>query len=619
MCGIAGFVGTGNRSLIAAMAAAIAHRGPDGEGLLTDENARVFLAHRRLAIIDPNGGAQPLSNEDGKVTVVFNGEIYNHRDLREQLLARGHRFATDHCDTEVLVHGWEEWGEELPARLNGMFAFAIWDQRRNLLFLARDRFGKKPLYVADTPQALVFGSEISALLLHPAVSQDQDRLALKKYFAYGFMPAPYTRYRAIRKLPGGHWLRVDLGSGERHQQCYWRFAVDPDMDMAHRPIEDLAEELRHHFVQAVGRRLESDVPLGALLSGGIDSSAVVWAMSQHVPAQQIQTFAMGFTEPSYDESIHAQAMADHVGSRHHLDMCKLDAARSDLVPLLSRLDEQICDPSILPTWLVCRFARRHVTVALSGDGGDELFAGYDPFMALLPTRLWRSLTPASAQPFFARLAGLLPKSDANMSLDFKVRRWLQGAGEHPACWIPAWMAPLTVAEISRLFGERTTAEELYSEAIAVWDGCSSNHPVDRGLDYFTRLYLQDDILVKADRASMLNGLELRSPFLDNDVVAFAARLPRQFKLHRGQRKRLLKLAFAEQLPQSVLGRRKKGFGMPISAWLRDLEPPTPGQLPDLDEAWLTQRWALHRSRQADYRLALFGWLALANHHSGGQP
>jgi asparagine synthase (glutamine-hydrolysing) len=614
VCGIAGFVGRGDAAVLAAMAASIAHRGPDGAGSLIDETARVFLAHRRLAILDPTRGAQPLGNEDGSVVVVFNGEIYNHHELRRTLIERGHRFVTDHCDTEVLVHGWEEWGEDLPGRLDGMFAFALWDRRRHLLFLARDRFGKKPLYYAAGRDSFVFGSELTALMRHPAVEDTADRLALKKLFAYGFIPAPLTRYRAVRKLPGGHWLRYDLGDGGLEQREYWRFRLAPDPALARRGLDDLADELRALFSDAVARRLESDVPLGALLSGGVDSSAVVWAMAQHLPPERIETFAMGFDEPSFDESAYAQTMAEAVGSRHHRDLCRLEEARDGLVPLLSRLDEPIADSSVLPTWRVCRFAAGRVKVALTGDGGDELFAGYDPFLALAPTRAWRAVVPGAVSGWCAGLAGHLPRSDANMSLDFKIRRWLGGVRAAPACWIPTWMAPLALDEIARLFGEPAPAEEVYAEALAAWDEAGADHPVDRALEYFTRLYLQDDILVKSDRASMLNGLELRSPFLDAAVVDFAARLPRRFKLHRGERKRLLKRAFAGRVPDSLLRRRKKGFGMPIGAWLRRLAPPPAGRLPDLDESWLAARWERHRRNESDERLALFCWLALA--HAG---
>jgi asparagine synthase (glutamine-hydrolysing) len=618
VCGIAGFVGAGDEGVLAAMCDTIVHRGPDGRGSFADRSRQVYLGHLRLAVLDIDGGAQPMWNETETVCVVFNGEIYNHRDLRDQLIARGHRFASDHSDTEVLVHGYEEWGTELPGRLNGMFAFAIYDLNRGRLFLARDRFGEKPLFYASTGCFFAFGSELRAVLAHPKVPREIDPVALQKFYAHCFFPTPHTPYRAIRKLPGGHWLDLEVRSGDMAVHGYWKFDILDDNPGDNE--EKLAEELRSLVSQAVKRRLESDVPLGILLSGGLDSSTILACAAEYLSPANIQTFCIGFSEPSFDESAHAQRMASFVGARHHSDLCNLDQSLRSLSEILTEIGEPIGDGSLLPTYLVCAFARKHVTVALSGDGGDELFAGYDPLQAVAPSCTYQRFVPKVLHPAFRFLAGRLPLSDRNMSFDFKIQRWLRGVGYPPPFWIPIWMAALAPDEIAELFHAELNIEDLYSEVLTVWEQCESKDVFDRSLVYFTTFYLQDDILAKTDRASMRSALELRTPFLDNDVVEFARRLPARLKLRNGQRKYLLKKAFEPILPPEVTQRRKKGFGIPLSRWLREL--PLPQDLttvPAVDAGVIRQRWLRHRARQEDNRHAVWCWMALHYFLAGNPP
>ncbi len=609
MCGIAGFVGTGDRADIERMTRAIAHRGPDDEQFHTDDVNRLFFGFRRLSVLDHAGGRQPMQSADGDLTLIFNGEIYNHRELRRDLESRGHRFTSNHADTEVLLHGYREWRDQLPIRLNGMFAFAIHDRANDRLFLARDRFGEKPLFVYRAPGLFAFASELPALTAHPAINRTWSVTALQKYFAYGYFPAPHTPYAGIEKLAAGRCLAFQLSTGAVSQSSFWTFRLHPDHTL--RDEHDLAAELRDHLSTAVARRLQADVPLGFLLSGGLDSSAIVSLAASHLGAANLDTFNIAFDEPSYDESGHARRVADHVGTRHHVQPCKVGQMRTALPTLLSRIAEPLGDASILPTHQVCAFARQHVTVALTGDGGDELFAGYDPFRALTIARAYHRITPHGLHRWIARLVGRLPKSDRNMSLDFKLRRTLRGLDYRPALWNPVWMAPLAPDEIADLFTTRVDPEELYAEAIAAWSACDSDDVVDRTAEFFTRLYLQDDILTKSDRASMTESLELRAPFLDNDLVDFAARLPARFKVRHGQTKRILKAAMANDLPADIIARPKKGFGIPLSAWLRDLAPPAPtaSGLP-LDEDWLRRRWSEHRDRRADWRHALWCWMTL---------
>ena len=611
MCGIAGFLGDGRREHLVAMTRALSHRGPDDEGFHVDEEHRAFLGFRRLAVIDPAGGQQPMWNEDGSVCVIFNGEIYNQAELRAELEQRGHRFRTDHSDTEVLVHGYEQWGAGLSVRLNGMFAFVVWDRTRKRLFAARDRFGEKPFYYSSQPGLFLFGSELSALARHPRFDRTLDQRSLQKFFAYGYLPAPNTIYRRARKLPAGCHLTVDLVTQKVVEARYWRFCIEAEADAPAGRDATLAEELRALIDRAVARRLVSDVPLGIFLSGGVDSSAILGFAARHRPAAGLDTFTIGFDEPSFDESGPAREVARAIGSHHHEKILSLGAARDAMDRVLAGLDEPLGDPSVLPTHLLSSFARETVTVALSGDGGDELFAGYDPFAALRPAQWYSRLVPTPVHLLLRRSAGLLPVSVKNMSLDFKLRRALTGLSYPPHLWNPVWMAPVEPDLMASLFEAPLDAEELYSEAIEMWDQSASPSLVDRTLEFFTNLYLPDDILTKVDRAAMSVSLESRAVFLDNDIVEFCRRLPHGYKLRNGQRKYLLKKAVAGVVPEAVLARRKKGFGIPLARWLREVPAVPPlAPVPGIRMPWVADRWRSFRAGRTDERLFLWSWASL---------
>ena len=610
MCGICGFAGKGSRADLARMTAALVHRGPDGEGYFVDETARIFLGHRRLAIVDIAGGDQPMWNEDGQIGVVFNGEIYNHAELRAELEGKGHRFVSDHSDTEVLVHGYEEWGKDLPARLNAMFAFAILDLSRRELFLARDRFGEKPLYYCARPGLFAFASELKALASHGAVPRAMDPTSLQKFFAYGYLPAPRSMLEGTAKLPGGHWLSFDLDSGALRVRSYWQFALEPDFALTEKDEPRLVDECAALLQQAAKRRLMSDVPLGIFLSGGLDSSSILASLGNVLPPASISTFTIGFDEPSFDESEPARIVARHVGTKHHERHFDLATAR-DLIPsVLSRFDEPLGDSSLLPTYLLSASTREKVTVALSGDGGDELFAGYDPFLAIGPAELYSRLMPRIGHGLLCRLADLMPISHANMSLDFKLRRSLMGLSHPASMWLPVWMAPLDPKEAIELFESPVRADEVYSEAIALWERNPRRPPVDRALEFFTQFYLQDDILMKVDRAAMMCSLETRAVFLDNDLVDFCQRLPTQFKLRGSERKYLLKKVARRLLPAKIVDRKKKGFGIPLAKWLQEVpvDPPLV-RLPGMRTDYARRAFVKHRSGAADHRLFLWSWLA----------
>lgn len=611
MCGIAGFFGEGGRNILSMMTKALQHRGPDNEDFFIDEAEGVFLGHRRLSILDLAGGNQPMSNETGTIIVVFNGEIYNHRQLRSQIEKLGHRFRTDHSDTEVLVHGYKQWGAELPQHLNGMFAFVVLDRLRNKALLARDRFGEKPLFFSAQPNAFVFASEVKTARLHPSVGNlSLSPLALRKYFGYGFFPAPLTPYQGLYKLPHGHVLELDLTDRTWQMKSYWHYSILSEAAPPGTP-QQWAEEVEHLLVNAVKSRMESDVPLGVFLSGGIDSSAILSAAAESKTQRDLQAFSIGFQEPSYDESLFASTMAKHVGAKHLLEICNLQTAHEALPELLTLMDEPLGDSSILPTYLLCRFAAQHVRVALSGDGGDELFGGYDPFRILTKAHLYHRLVPTPIHQVIAMLASKLPVSDRNMSFQFKLNRGLRGLNKPPSLWNPMWLGLSSPTEFSEIFAEPIDLELIYSEAIEAWDNSKAINLIDRSMEFYANFYLPDGVLVKSDRASMLNSLEVRAPFLDNDLVEFARRLPTHVKLRHGKTKWILRQAMQQRLPTSLLERPKKGFGMPITTWLRQM--PTPKNLPQpfgLDTTVMQRMWTEHVTRKRDRRGIMWGWLTL---------
>jgi asparagine synthase (glutamine-hydrolysing) len=567
VCGICGVVDSAapvDTAVLRRMTATLGHRGPDDEGYYLPDpgpaGPAVGLGFRRLAIIDVEGGHQPLANEDGSVWAMLNGEIYNFAALRDRLEAGGHVFTT-RCDTETIAHLYEEHGVDLLAHLNGMFALAVWDARRGRLLLARDRMGEKPLYFAAASGRLLFASELKALLQHPACPRGLDPAALERYLALEYVPTPHSIVAGIRKLPAGH--RLVCERGRVTVERYWdlRFG-GPDR----RPEGELAEELRERLREAVRLRLVSDVPLGAFLSGGIDSSSVVALMCEAVPAGRVETFSIGFTERSFDESEHARRVARHFGTDHHEEVFTPRALLDLLPQVADGLDEPFADPSVLPTHLLSRFTRSRVTVALGGDGGDELLAGYPTFPAEAVARRYH-LPAAVHRAVVAALAERLPVSTANFSLDFKVKRFLRGVAAPPPIRHQLWLGAFSPAEQRRLLVAHAGTDP-YRDAVDLYEREAGGDWVERLIYLYCRTYLQDDILVKVDRASMLASLEVRAPFLDHTLVEFLARVPSRLKLRRLTTKYLLKRALASRLPPGVAGRPKQGFGIPVAEWLK---------------------------------------------------
>ncbi|GAK51950.1 asparagine synthase (Glutamine-hydrolyzing) [Candidatus Moduliflexus flocculans] len=567
ICGIANYLETEavEERLLISMRDALTHRGPDDSGLFVD--GRVGLGHRRLSIIDLSTGVQPIHNEDSSCWIVFNGEIYNYRALRKELEQAGHRFYTN-TDTEIILHLYEQEGEKMLQKLNGMFAFCIWDRPQQTLFLARDRLGKKPLYYTLNSSAFLFGSELKALLRHPSVSREIDFFSLSKYLTYEYVPAPHTLIRGVQKLKPGHSLTYRVQTHELSTKKYWDIPIAEDA-IAYMSEESYVEELLQLLREAVrDRLLSSDVPVGIFLSGGLDSSTIA-ALACEV-SQQVKTFTIGFDEASFDESRYANQVADVLGTDHHVDVLDIRKAHTLLPDIMNYLDEPIGDASIIPTYLLSRFTAQHVKVALGGDGGDELFAGYPTFQALRMIHYY-NIFPPEIRNIFHRAAAKLPVSHKNISFDFKIKQLLRGTGVSHEIMFFRWMGSFNEREKKALFHpdlqNAIAHENPYSDLLDYVRESNLYETFERVLYLMTKLYLQDDILVKVDRATMANSLEARAPLLDTRFVEFAAKLPTQYKLHRLTTKYLLKKAALKVLPKEIVYRKKKGFGIPVAKWI----------------------------------------------------
>jgi asparagine synthase (glutamine-hydrolysing) len=611
MCGICGMAVAGRGAVadleaVKRMNGRLVHRGPDSEGLFHEGG--VALAMRRLSIIDLEHGDQPISNEDGTVTVVQNGEIYNYRELRGELERRGHRFAT-HSDTEVLVHLYEEYGDQFVERLRGMFAIALWDARERRLLLARDRFGIKPLYYRDVRGTLSFASELKAMLEQPGFSRQIDPQAVAAYLAFNSIPAPLTVFAEARKLPAGT-LAV-WRDGKLSLTRYARPEPVPAGETRRRPAGELAAELRETLRDSVRAHLVADVPVGVLLSGGVDSAGLA-ALASGEQAEPVKTFSVGFEEASFDELDRARLVAERYRTEHHEVVLRPDAV--ELLPkLVEAFDEPFGDSSALPTYLVSELAAGEVKVALSGEGGDELFGGYYTYVAdLLAPRIGR--LAALAAPLIERL----PSSDGKVSFDYKAKRFARGAALPPLGRHHAWKEIFSRQLQASLLGGRDPGwdpvdvyRERYAETVGA-EALARLQDVDLGI------YLVDDLLVKTDRSSMAHSLELRVPFLDNEVATMALGLATPLKVRGLAKKRLLRQALAPLLPKEILRGPKQGFSIPVAAWLRGPLQPFAREVLSADslsrQGWLdpgtvTGLLDRHCAGQEDLSRQLWGLIA----------
>lgn len=580
MCGIVGIASPESRPVDAGvlrnMCDAIVHRGPDDEGYYVNHApetgsesrvegmASVGLGMRRLAIIDLSTGKQPIHNEDKTVWVVLNGEIYNYGDLRKELEAKGHRFYTQ-SDTEAIVHAYEEYGDDVPKHLRGMFAFALWDDKRQRLLIARDRVGKKPLLYAVAGDELVFASEFQAMLRHPGVSREVNEAAISHYLSFLCVPAPLTAFADIRKLEPGHILIWQ--NGEVEIRRYWSLDFKNKTEIGEREAGTRVVDLLRDAVRV---RLMSDVPLGAFLSGGIDSSAVVALMSE-LSTERVKTFSIGFDEQEFNEISHARRVAERFGTDHHEFIVTPNAI--EILPTIVRhYGEPYADSSAIPTYYLAKMTRQHVTVALNGDGGDECFAGYERYAAMRIADRYHHLPRLLREQVVEPALGAMPEVQSSRSRLGKARRFLdvmgRPAGERYLRWTSAISDELKAELCTAEFVFRTRTAKAISYVQPWFEGNGEIDVVDRALMADTAHYLPNDLLVKVDIASMAVSLEARSPFLDHHVMEFAASLPARYKLRGLTTKHLLKNALKGLLPAENLTRSKMGFGVPIGKWFR---------------------------------------------------
>jgi len=622
MCGICGIHNLRLRpldspGLIDRMSAQIRHRGPDSEGKF--ERPYLALAIRRLSIIDLETGDQPLSNETGEITLVFNGEIYNYRELRKGLLERGHRFKTQ-SDGEVIAHLYEEKGADFVRDLNGMFAIALWDEGAKRLVLARDRAGEKPLYYWLQDDMLLFGSEIKTILQHPGVSRRLDPEAVSQYFFYGYFPTPRSVYADIKKLPAAHLMVVE--NQQMNIKCYWRmqdYLRAPDAGrMSWKQELQACEELREKLREASVSRLVSDVPLGVFLSGGIDSSTLVAMMSELSPGN-VNSFSVSFPQRTFDEGEYAAYVARHFNTQHHVLTADDRTMRGALLTLIDHLDEPMADPAIIPTYLLSCFARQHIKVALSGEGADELFGGYPTYLGARTAEYYLRLPEFLRRQVFDRVRELLPVTSDAVPKGLFLRRFLTHAEKDPAVRHHSWFGMFSAEELEQLYtpqwaGAQPPISVIFNPLFRVLEGARFDEVLAEMLYLDFRMYLEDNLLVKVDRASMACSLEMRTPFLDHRLIEFAAGLPTNLKVRGFKGKYILKKAVEKWLPHKIVYRQKRGFTVPIASWLRsELRPLVAETLEEgklkrqglFDTAYVQQMFQEHVAGKADHRKALW--------------
>lgn len=565
MCGITGWINLEpsskdhNEATLHSMCETIVHRGPDSEGVWMD--TEVALGMRRLSIIDLRTGDQPVFNADRTVVAMQNGELYNYREVRAQLEKKGHKFTTQ-TDTEIIPHLYDEYGEDFVDHLNGMFAISLWDSRKKKLILARDRFGEKPLYYGVFDGKLIYASEPKAMLAHPSVRADLDSDALRHYLSYDYVPAPRSIYKGISKLPAGHTLVVK--NGQVRTRKYWNLSFAKN---GHKPsIDRAANELRDLLSDAVRMRLVSDVPLGILLSGGIDSSTVAAFAVRHA-GEKVKTFSIGFEEDSFDESKYARQVSEHLGTEHYEAKLSVETAADLISEIGNWLDEPLSDGSLIPTYMLASFVRKHVTVALGGDGGDELFAGYPTYYGHKVAGVYNTVPGFLRSGLIEPIVKRLPVSTRNLSFEYRAKRFVRSSAYDPVERHHSWFGSFTRAEQAKLL-THDAHDDIYNDARELLATSDAQSTIEKMQFLDINYYMAEDILTKVDRAAMSVSLETRAPFLDPRVGQFAASLPLDYKLRGSQGKYILKKAMTGLLPDNILHRSKKGFGIPIAEWLK---------------------------------------------------
>ncbi len=556
MCGIAGYVGTGNEEVLKKMTDTINYRGPDDNGFYLEND--VGLGMRRLSVIDLKTGKQPIFNENKEIAMVFNGEIYNFQELRNNLIARGHKFYTN-SDTEVIIHQYEEDAEKCFEKLNGMFSLAIWDKPKRKLILARDRYGEKPLYWSKSENTLIFSSEIKGILAHPLVRKDLSHLAIYQYFSFDYVPQPFTIFKEINKLENGTFLIF-----KDNQIAIEKF-YNIKIDKSKISFQESKIKLENLLNDAVSKRLISDVPLGIFLSGGIDSSVITYFAKKN--REDIKTFSVGFEEKSFDETFYAKQAADYLKTNHtHIKFSSKDLL--EIIPkIIEKLDEPFGDPSILPTYLLSKFVRENVTVALGGDGGDELFMGYPNHQIQKLVNLFGLKNLKSKIAYVNSLEKIFPVSNKNLVFSYKLKKYAHSLF-FPGLYRDFLNIGGYVRDIDNLFKFKINQEEIFKFADEFLEEYRGYNYQEKINILFQKYYLEDDILFKVDRASMYNSLEVRAPFLDFRLADFINSLPLKYKLRGLTGKYILREVMKNKLPKSIINRKKKGFGIPLTMWLK---------------------------------------------------
>ncbi len=565
MCGITGWVNSDpkqiqtpeDEAILHQMCDSMIHRGPDSEGIWLGEGAS--LGMRRLAILDIASGDQPFFNQTRSAVVVMNGEIYNYRELRSELISKGYSFKTD-SDTEVIPHLYDEYGERFPEFLNGMFAIAIWDKEKRKLLIARDRFGEKPLFYGLFDGKFIFASEAKVLLSHPSVDPTLNRDALSSYLSFDYVPAPLTIYEGISKLPAANLLI--FSNNEIELKEYWKLSFEKNSRIS---INEAQEELITILSDSVRMRMISDVPLGILLSGGIDSSTIA-ALAQSQSTERIKTFSIGFEEDSFDESEHARTVASHLGTEHFERILSVEAARDLISEIGTWLDEPFADGSLIPTYLLSKFVKENVTVALGGDGGDELFAGYPMYFAHKVARIYKTIPRFMRRGAIEPIVNRLPTSTNNLSFDYKAKRFVGATMGDQIEQHHSWFGSFSREEVGKLLSFESDFD-IYSGARKTLNSSNVENYIEKMQCLDMKYYLAEDILTKVDRATMAVSLEARAPFLDQRIAEFAASIPIEFKLRGRITKYILKESVRDLLPPAIIDRPKKGFGIPMAKWL----------------------------------------------------
>ena len=568
MCGILGAINANlNDEKVISILGKLKHRGPDDESFIVKHinNNKIFLGHTRLSILDLNLGKQPMISRDENLILIYNGEIYNYLELRKEIEKKGLKFSTTNSDTEVLLNAYKLWGESFIKKLNGMWAFCILDIKKKKLFLSRDRFGEKPLFFKKTAKGIVFGSELKVI---EAISNNNfEQLSfrnLQKYCAYGFFPKNLTPYKNIFKLNPGSNLIYDLNDHSLKEKVFWKYTINPNNSKSE---DEWIHDLDIAINNSVKNRLISDRPIGIFLSGGLDSSLITNYASKF--KKNLSTFSINFYEKSFDESFYTNSIAEKFSTNHHIKKINIKDMNISMAEFFNYIDEPISDSAILSSYELCKMAKKNIVVGLSGDGSDELFLGYDIFKASSVVEKLNNLKIPIFNKLFRNLVSFLPTSYSHFNLKFKLQKFLSYSNKSYSTLLPEWLAPMSIDEIDEIFNTKTSLEEIYEDAIEDWNLYRENNNLsllEKSQEFFINFFLSNQILVKSDRTSMYNSLELRLPFLDNKIVEISETLPLKFKLNNNISKYIIKKVSEKYFDRKFIYRKKVGLSAPLSKW-----------------------------------------------------